>query len=882
MNRDEIRSLIAENLRRANLPFAMEDIRVQPDPYGGWRIAVISAGFATMSWAERHTVALRGLEGETIQWVDLLTPEEKEWAGNLPLDVDVEDLPLWPEALARQRRDEPVVFISDLDEDLEKPIVVTFYSLRGGVGRSTALAYTAKVLAKRGYAVLCVDLDLEAPGLAVLFGKEDEVRPGTGVVAALLQLEQGEKPDLRDHVIRVSNSLDLYCLPAGIPDADYARRLRFIDPEAWYREEHNPLRSFLELMSDLPFKPDVVLFDARTGMSPISGPLLFDLSDLAIITFFPHPQARLGTEVLVRALFQAHTRRRVNSKRLTPEPRFLISPVPPREVERYRRRAEEWILTWLEPVLEQQREREREFDPKDIFHVVPYLESIAVSDKTLDDESVLRVYEPVADWVARFLPTEKETDLAQRIATYKPKILETLNFSSGAAEYQADLMQVFVPTDVFLKARQADRPLVIGRKGMGKTALFRWMLEDPATHSIVVMCPAPLRSQYPWVPDPDRFAAIEDSMKDKPIGWREFWTLHTALATFRTLRRGSGDSPPLPAEALREALAGVLDTQEASELAYSQALARALQVPNVGLFAWDWLQQLDRCINFDHYLLFDGLDTGFGSSSVERDRRRQALEGLFTFVLDREPSLKRLRFKILLREDIWLKTRFENKSHLDIRAVRLEWRTETDYVKTILKQAMLNVHFRHLVEQTVPNADKLDIEFWPDAIVKSVWNILVGERMKGGKTAYTINWVWNRLADGNRDHSPRALFELFRHAIDWERSEHRGSPYERSIIRPRALTVALDRVSEQALQSLREEFGELEELLERLKNIGRSPFEASLLYPEPPTPEDLEQVALAQEVGLLEVYEKTEDEILRFRVPDLYRLALEMTRKGQL
>ncbi|MBK9032247.1 MAG: P-loop NTPase [Myxococcales bacterium] len=66
-------------------------------------------------------------------------------------------------------------FPSELDDDLALPIVATFYSLRGGVGRSTALAYTAHILASRGKRVVCVDLDLEAPGLAALFGREDEV-----------------------------------------------------------------------------------------------------------------------------------------------------------------------------------------------------------------------------------------------------------------------------------------------------------------------------------------------------------------------------------------------------------------------------------------------------------------------------------------------------------------------------------------------------------------------------------------------------------------------------------------------------------------------------------------------------------------------------------
>src|SRR5687767_9721330 len=43
--------------------------------------------------------------------------------------------------------------------------IVTFYSYKGGTGRSMALANVAWILASNGYRVLVVDWDLEAPGL---------------------------------------------------------------------------------------------------------------------------------------------------------------------------------------------------------------------------------------------------------------------------------------------------------------------------------------------------------------------------------------------------------------------------------------------------------------------------------------------------------------------------------------------------------------------------------------------------------------------------------------------------------------------------------------------------------------------------------------------
>ncbi len=48
-------------------------------------------------------------------------------------------------------------------------MIFTFYSFKGGVGRSMALANVAELLYQRGLRVLMIDFDLEAPGLERFF-----------------------------------------------------------------------------------------------------------------------------------------------------------------------------------------------------------------------------------------------------------------------------------------------------------------------------------------------------------------------------------------------------------------------------------------------------------------------------------------------------------------------------------------------------------------------------------------------------------------------------------------------------------------------------------------------------------------------------------------
>lgn len=73
---------------------------------------------------------------------------------------------------------------------------IVFASLKGGVGRSTAISVTAADLARRNRNVLVVDLDLEAPGIGDLLLDQDRM-PQFGVVDFLVENGIGGVPDAR-------------------------------------------------------------------------------------------------------------------------------------------------------------------------------------------------------------------------------------------------------------------------------------------------------------------------------------------------------------------------------------------------------------------------------------------------------------------------------------------------------------------------------------------------------------------------------------------------------------------------------------------------------------------------------------------------------------
>lgn len=104
--------------------------------------------------------------------------------------------------------------------DLADPPRLVFYGVKGGVGRSTALAVAAWHLSRQGKRVLVVDLDLESPGVSSML-LPSERAPTFGVVDWLVEsaVRQGDA-DLLDNMLASSplaadTSGEIWVAPAG-------------------------------------------------------------------------------------------------------------------------------------------------------------------------------------------------------------------------------------------------------------------------------------------------------------------------------------------------------------------------------------------------------------------------------------------------------------------------------------------------------------------------------------------------------------------------------------------------------------------------------------------------------------------------------------------
>lgn len=228
--------------------------------------------------------------------------------------------------------------------------IITFYSYKGGTGRSMALANVAWILAASGRRVLVVDWDFEAPGLHRYFRPflpDPELSDTPGLIdlfvhfaeAARIQARGGgaepqeeDRPWYYDRAdtLRYSVPLEhefggegvLDFVGAGRQGPSYGARVCSFHWGEFYEKLGGGV--FLEAMkAQMREQYDYVLIDSRTGLSDTSGICTVQMPDELVVCFTLNRQSIQGA---------AATAESADAQRRLPEGQqgLRIWPVPMR------------------------------------------------------------------------------------------------------------------------------------------------------------------------------------------------------------------------------------------------------------------------------------------------------------------------------------------------------------------------------------------------------------------------------------------------------------------------------------------------------------------------------------------------------------------------
>lgn len=203
--------------------------------------------------------------------------------------------------------------------EMNEPTVVTFYSYKGGMGRTTAMmAYAMYVADVKGKNVVVIDCDLEAPGYLNFFGldKNPELQSSgkNGFVEFFCDALFTNDLDIHNYVVDVDGWQNdeqqeiidsgkkqgkIWVVPAGnLNETARGSKMSSVHRSAYLEglaklnlsDSQTVVGIFKLLFEKLnelneSAKPDVILIDSRTGFNDIFGNAVMNLSK-SVVGFF--------------------------------------------------------------------------------------------------------------------------------------------------------------------------------------------------------------------------------------------------------------------------------------------------------------------------------------------------------------------------------------------------------------------------------------------------------------------------------------------------------------------------------------------------------------------------------------------------------------------
>ncbi|PIF44819.1 AAA domain-containing protein [Chryseobacterium sp. 52] len=783
--------------------------------------------------------------------------------------------------------------------------VTSFYSFKGGVGRTTATILTALLLARQGKKVMIVDFDLEAPGLASIFANQSDDSQSLlsvkGFVDFLIDFESNKrdltKINLDDYYFKKNEQAlvgtqggELIIIPATSTDSSssssYINKLSKTNIKFTNSKNYTP-DLFLKKMEE-KLNPDHILIDTRTGINDVGGLVFNRYAQTIFLLFYGNQQNMFGLESILPEL----------TKLKEKDIKFYLinSPVPLDEnvakEERgfYVERSYEIFSKnyYNNSYFPSQFDETAEHYPIDI----PYNSQALIlnSNDKLSSliEGTNNPYQQIVDIINNTNINNIESENPPTITSDNKTILESITkIASGTSENEfkeeEDLRRLFYPRKDYKYIFEKDKFLILGEKGVGKTALFSVLSHKKYANELAQYCGVNTTEiqNTDWIigfekgnadfPDKTNFESLKDFDSSH---YRNYWIILLI-----------GQLTP-----------DVLSEQELVTRIKNCEIINLKSIAieeNIGEQLISILDQVNKKLlstNKTYIIVYDYLDAGLPDQAGLRGKLVSALVSFYYDYINRFSNLKA---KIFLRSDIFERevSGLTDKVKILNYSQKIEWQYDQ----------LLNVVWKRIYEQNKTSDLFKEFEIEQNEILGSVPNLrneeehkkildkIFGKNMGGNNKAYPYNWVRIHIEDTNNKIHPRTLIKLFEQSAKLELGETE-IPKDR-IIRSKNIETALEKsVSASQVDELKEEYPELENVFLNLYNNvsdGRAPINEKDLI-EALTKLQEEPITIIEKlknIGVLKDYKaykktKTENEEKRYHIPDLYLYGLKFTRKG--
>lgn len=183
-----------------------------------------------------------------------------------------------------------------------KAKVISFYSYKGGVGRTVSLIQSAYNLAKKGKKVILIDLDIEAPSFNAIF--RDDIKNSNGLLDYLFnkysknESKIYENYDVSSVVSKLNLNIkgEIYVVPCGNIDIKYVKDLQLIKESVIY--ENNYIGELIDKIVE-EYNADYVFIDSRTGINNWGALAITDIADEVFLVAYPNYENYEGIKLIL-------------------------------------------------------------------------------------------------------------------------------------------------------------------------------------------------------------------------------------------------------------------------------------------------------------------------------------------------------------------------------------------------------------------------------------------------------------------------------------------------------------------------------------------------------------------------------------------------------
>ena len=581
--------------------------------------------------------------------------------------------------------------------------IVTFYSYKGGMGRTTAMIACAMDLAiNHNKKVVVIDCDLEAPGYLNFFDLSDHIDLREGRVNGLVEFfsdsqfySSPDQIDINDYMINVGlgntksesfeNLENIWLVPAGNlnevfsePDNsayrnDYLEGLSRIN----LSKVEFVVNSFELLFAKIKetVNPDIILLDSRTGFNDIFGTAALYLSSCVVGFFGFNRQTQPGLFNLLDEYNSPENHFELNLV-------FSILPI---------KADDEWIAkhrSMINDYLSFRGTKDKDVPSYLYLHRNALLEKIGTGDERSDASFIELIkdnsfsdYSELFEKILSLIPKKvMATDISHDIPSSQLRniILKQLKFSlSKVKNFAEDVNELdescFFYRECMKDLFNPDKFLIQGYKGTGKTYLYRALADPIISEKIQLWAGVPhghtkeslFVNVLPKV-EGDKgypFRSIQYNQIEEPDYYFNcFWQVYTwnslmLLDEFKEIRETSelsSDIQEIRGQETAKRFNKLINNGVDTLIAIEKDLDRIN----------DYLQKNNKRI----FVLYDRLDT-----CINPLRWNKAVSPLIDYWRDNSMTYSNIRPKIFLRTDLFRQIEGTNTARLADNIINIEW-----------------------------------------------------------------------------------------------------------------------------------------------------------------------------------------------------------------